>query len=199
MPSAVVTRRWHHGWRCRHPQLVIPTSSRIIRRRRPTAARARRRRPDPKLALASLAIAFGLVLIGYGLVRSVTGDEVTNLPSAIEAISPVPDAVQVPAQTEILVDLEATYAGRLTIDGVDFETVDISTLANEGVEPGAQVDVPAGRVVFDPGNATLRFTPAEGTAIERFAEGNHTVRVTYWPIELGPAHAKDYTWTFHVV
>ena len=159
----------------------------------------RRRRPDPKLALASLAIAFGLVLIGYGLVRSVTGDEVTNLPSAIEAISPVPDAVQVPAQTEILVDLEASYAGRLTIDGAAFETVDISTLTNEGVEPGAQVDVPPGRVVFDPGNATLRFTPAEGTAIERFAEGNHTVRVTYWPIELGPDHAKDYTWTFHVV
>ena len=52
---------------------------------------------------------------------------------------------------------------------------------------------------IDPGNATLRFTPAEGTAIERFAEGNHTVRVTYWPIELGPDHAKDYTWTFHVV
>jgi hypothetical protein len=159
----------------------------------------RRRRPDVKLALASLAIAFGLVLIGYGLVRSVTGDEVTNLPSAIETISPVPDAVQVPAQTEILVDLAASYTGQLTIDGAALETVDISTLTNEGVEPGAQIDVPPGRVVFDPGNATLRFTPAEGTAIERFGEGNHTVRVTYWPIELGRAHAKDYTWTFHVV
>ena len=111
----------------------------------------RRRRPDPKLALASLAIAFGLVLIGYGLVRSVTGDEVTNLPSAIEAISPVPDAVQVPAQTEVLVDLEASYAGRLTIDGAALETVDISTLTNEGVEPGAQVDVPPGRVGVRPG------------------------------------------------
>jgi hypothetical protein len=159
----------------------------------------RRRRFDPKLALASLAIACGLALIGWGLLRSVTGDDVTKLPDAIESISPVPDAVQVPAQTEVVVDMEAGYEGTLQIDGVEFETVDISQLVDGNVETGAQVDVPTGVVVYDPGNATLRFTPAEGTAIERFGPGNHDVRVTYWPIETGPGRARDYIWTFHVV
>ncbi len=158
-----------------------------------------RRRFDPKLALASLAIAFGVVLIVFGLMRSVTGDEVTNLPDEIEAIDPVPDAVQVPAQTEVVVDLTAGYAGRLQIDGADLDTVDVGALRSDDIEPGAQVDVPPGKVVYDPGSATLRFTPAPDTAIERFGPGNHTVRVTFWPVELGPDHARDYTWTFHVV
>lgn len=158
-----------------------------------------RRRIDVKLGLASVVIALGLTLIGFGLVRSVTGDDVTKLPDAIEAISPVPDAVQVPSQTEVLVDMEAGYEGRLVIDGVEFDTVDVSTLRRDDVEPGAQIDVPAGVVVYDSGNATLRFTPERDTAIERFGQGNHTVRVVYWPIEQGPGRSSTYTWTFHVV
>jgi hypothetical protein len=159
----------------------------------------RRRRFDVQLAIASLVIACGLALIVFGLLRSVTGDDVTKLPDAIESISPVPDAVQVPSQTDVFVDMDAGYGGRLEIDGVSFDTVDLDTLRTADIEPGAQVDVPAGVVVYDAGNATLRFTPARDTAIERFAEGNHTVRVEYWRLEQGPGRAKSYTWTFHVV
>ena len=52
--------------------------------------RARLQRLDRKLLLASLAIAVGVVLIAIGLLRSVSGDEVTQLPDAIESITPRP-------------------------------------------------------------------------------------------------------------
>ena len=69
----------------------VDICSRSPRCRRGPPGASARQRSEPEaspparpgsLALASLAIAFGLVLIGFGLVRSVTGDDVTNLPVA---------------------------------------------------------------------------------------------------------------------
>lgn len=157
------------------------------------------RRPfDWKLALASLPIAVGVFLIAFGLIRSQTGDDVSDLPDAIEDIHPTPDAVQVLAQTDVLVDLADGYEGRLTVDGLDFETRRLEDFANIDVEPGTQIDVPPG-VVFEPGNSTLRFTPGAGIAIETFEQGLHTVRVVYWRTEIGEQEARSYTWTFNVV
>jgi hypothetical protein len=158
----------------------------------------RRRRIDRKLAVASLAIAVGLVMIGWALIRSVTGDEVTNLPSAIEQISPVPDAVQVLAQTQIVVDLVEGYEGRMTVDGVEFPTQRMENLTNDDVEPGAQVEIPPG-VVFEPGNDTLTFTPGPGIELEEFDDGVHRVTVVYWPVESGEGAARSYSWAFTVV
>ncbi len=123
------------------------------------------RRIDRKLAVASLAIAVGLVLIGWAVVRGVTGDDVSQLPDAIERIAPVPDAVQVLAQSQVVVDLAEGYEGRLRIDGVDFPTLRMEDLTNDDVEPGEQVEIPPG-VVFEPGNDTLTFTPGPGIEIE---------------------------------
>jgi hypothetical protein len=158
----------------------------------------RRRRIDRKLAVASLAIAVGLVMIGWAVVRGVTGDEVSNLPDAIERISPLPDAVQVLAQTQIVVDLAEGYEGRMTVDGVEFPTLRLEELTNDDVEPGAQVEIPAG-VVFEPGNDTLTFTPGAGIEIEQFEDGLHRATVVYWPVERGEAAARSYSWTFNVV
>lgn len=163
----------------------------------PERRRARFRKIDPKLMLASLAIAIGLVLIGFGLLTGVTGDEVTNLPPEIEQIAPVPDAVQVPQQTQVTVDLESGFFGRLVIDGVALETVTLGEGSIE-VEPGQQVDLGPG-VIYEPGNATLTFTPTEDGPIDTFAPGEHTVEVVYWDLELGEARAEDYDWTFVVV
>jgi hypothetical protein len=162
--------------------------------------RGPKKRPfDPKLAVASLAIASGLVLIGWGVMRSVTGDEVTKLPGAIESIDPVPDAVQVPSQTAIVVDLAEGYTGRLVIDGVAYETVARSGLLAAEPEPGTQVDVPAG-VLFDDGNDTLTFSPGDEVGFDEFAEGNHQVQVIYWKLIDGEGPtARSYIWTFHVV
>jgi hypothetical protein len=160
--------------------------------------RGERRRIDRKLLLASIAIALGIVLIGVALVRSVTGDEAADLPSAIESVIPVPSAVQVPQQSQVIVDLETGYEGRLIVDDVALDTVRLDDLAAIDVEPGEQVDVPPG-AVFEPGNGTLTYTPAEGAPVERLAPGNHVVTVIYWLSEEGPSRARSYSWSFTAV
>ena len=45
-------------------------------------------RLDPKLLLASMGLSAGLVLFIAGLNIGLTGRDATNLPDAIEAISP---------------------------------------------------------------------------------------------------------------
>jgi hypothetical protein len=172
----------------RHDEVVKP----------PPVRRRRRLAIDTKLAVASLAIAIGLVLIGWAVRRGVTGDDVSELPDAIERIVPVPDAVQVLAQSQVVVDLEEGYEGRLSIDGLDFPTMRMEDLTDDDVEPGEQVEIPPG-VVFEPGNDTLTFTPGPGIEIERFDDGVHDVRVIYWPVERGEGAARSYSWSFTVV
>jgi hypothetical protein len=164
----------------------------------PPPERRWRGRIDGKLAGASVAIAVGLVLIGYAVARSVTGDEVTHLPAAIERISPVPDAVQVLAQSQVVVDLAEGFEGRMTVDGVEFPTQRMEDLTNDNVEPGTQVEIPPG-VVLEPGNDTLTFTPGPGIDVEKFDDGVHRVTVIYWPTERGEGAARSYSWSFTVV
>lgn len=157
------------------------------------------RRPfDWKLWIACLPIAAGVLLIAFGLATSITGDDVTKLPTAIESISPPPDAVQVLAQSNVVVDLDEGYEGRLTVDGIDFPTRTLEEFSSANVEPGTQVDIPAG-VLFEPGNDTLTFTPGPDIEITRFGEGTHTVRVEYWRATVGEQEARSYTWTFNVI
>jgi hypothetical protein len=136
--------------------------------------------------------------LGYAVVRGVTGDEVTHLPAAIERISPVPDAVQVLAQSQVVVDLAEGFEGRMTVDGVEFPTQRMEDLTNDNVEPGTQVEIPPG-VVFEPGNDTLTFTPGPGIDLEKFDDGVHRVTVIYWPIERGEGAARSYSWSFTAV
>ena len=166
----------------------------------PPADAAPRRRPfDWKLWIASLPIALGVLLIAYGLSVSITGDEATKLPDQIESISPVPDAVQVLSQTNVVVDLAEGYEGTLEIDGVAFPTqrLDEFNRSND-VAPGTQIDIPAG-VLFEAGNDTLTFTPGPDIEITTFTEGNHTVEVVYWRTSVGEQEARSFRWTFNVL
>lgn len=165
---------------------------------RPAGVLARLRRLDRSLLVASLALAVGLVLIGLAVVGSVTGDEAADLPDSIEDITPAPDAVQVLQQTQVVVDLAEGYEGQLSVDGVALDTIRLDELAAVDIEPGEQVDVPPG-AVFEPGNGTLTFTPGEGTAVEAFAPGSHTVSVVYWRTIEGRDAARTYGWIFEVV
>jgi len=157
-----------------------------------------RRRFDRTLLFASLGLTVGMVLIVLGLLRSVTGDEVTNLPDAIEEINPTPDAAQVLQQTSVSVDLAEGYEGELTVDGVALETIRLDELSPIDAEPGEQIDVPPG-AIFEPGNGTLSFRPGEGTGIDSFDPGVHNVTVRYWRSVEGPDSARSYTWTFMVI
>jgi hypothetical protein len=179
--------RW--GYRLNHAILWDVATSTAV------SSQRSRRRIDPKLLAASLVIAVGLVLIGYALLRAVTGDEAANLPPAVEEVTPTPSAIQVPQQSQIVADLKAGYEGRLVIDGVQLPTIRLDQLGSVDIKPGEQIDVPPG-VLYEPGNATLTYTPSENAPIERFESGPHTVTVIYWLSEQGPSRARSFTWTF---
>ncbi len=160
-----------------------------------------RRRIDRGLLIASIAISIGLVLVGFGVVVSVTGDEAANLPDEIESVVPVPDAVQALSQTNVVVDLQSGFTGELIIDGVTIPTIDlfeVDRAAELDLEPGRQVSLPPA-TVYEAGNATLTYTPSDGAPIESFESGRHEVRVVFWPIEEGRSSASSFTWTFNVV
>lgn len=156
------------------------------------------KRLDKKLLVASLLIAIGLVLIGFAVSRGVTGNEAAHLPAAVEEITPVFDAIQVPQQTTVVADLANGYQGRLVIDDVALPTIRADEVDSQDVKPGEQVKIPPG-VRFEPGNATLSFTPGAGQAIKNFDAGRHTVVVIYWRTIEGERTARSYTWSFTTV
>ena len=139
------------------------------------------------------------MLIGWAVVRGVTGDDVSELPDAIESIAPVPDAVQVLAQSQVVVDLDEGYEGRLRIDGIDFPTLRMEDLTNDDVEPGEQVEIPPG-VVFEPGNDTLTFTPGPGHRDRALRRGPPPAsRSCTGPSSAAKAPPAATRWTFNVV
>jgi hypothetical protein len=163
-----------------------------------TPPKARRRRPDKTLLIASLVVGLGLALVTRGLLIGVTGDDRSPLPPLIEEVRPVPEAEQALSQTSVFVDLAPGYTGVLIIDDVEIETIDVSEVANDRVEPGEQVSIPAG-AVYERGNATLSFTPGAGAPIEEFSEGLHRATVLYWRLDETRQRARTYTWTFNVI
>lgn len=158
-----------------------------------------RRRIDKGLLGVSLVIAFGVVMIGRGIAISITGDERENLPEAVEAVDPVPEAVQVLNQTRVYADLAFGYTGVFIIDGIELPTVDIGDIAAATeVQPGQQVIVPPD-TVYEAGNATLSFLPSDDAMITEFSSGLHRVQLVYWKIEDGRGRARTFTWTFNAV
>jgi len=160
------------------------------------------RRFDFKLLLASFGVAVGIVAIVWGVSSSVTGDEQQALPDAIESIDPVRGSTQVLQQSNVFVDLAEGYEGELTIDGVSIPVVSLDELSSTpGVDtpqPGEQITLPP-VALYEPGNATITYSPVEDGPIEKFDTGQHTATVVYWPIEEGKTKARSFTWDFYVV
>ena len=193
------TSRHHGGVATPSDELVVPEDRAPVVA--PSEAPARRgwwRRLDKKLFAASLVIAVGVVLIGFALAASVTGNEAAHLPAAVEEITPAYEAIQVPQQVTVIVDLQGGYFGYLVIDGVELPTVRLDEVGSQDIEPGEQVVFPPG-ARFEPGNATLTFTPGADQVFDAFDAGSHTVRVVYWKEIEGPDTARSYSWSFTVV
>ena len=154
------------------------------------------RRINLRVLAVSVVIGGGLLLIVLGVMTAVTGSEAYELPDEIEEVDPVPNAVRVPAQTRVFVDLLTGYTGVLVIDGLELPVSDLGEL-NENAQPGQQVTLPP-TVIFEPGNNTLTFVPTEGAPIEEFTQGEHRATVIYWKISESRATSQSFTWTFNV-
>jgi hypothetical protein len=160
-----------------------------------------KRRPDRGLLIASLAIAFGLIMVIFAVTTARTGNDGIDRPDAIESVQPVENAVQVLQQERVVVDLRSGYEARLVIDGIELPTTVIGESDVDPFEqpaPGEQIDLPT-TAVFDPGNNVISFQPVEGALIESFTEGLHEAQVIFWKIEEGPEQALSYRWEFTVI
>ena len=145
-----------------------------------------------------MVIALGLVFVVLGINASVTGDDAQKLPKELESIHPVRNATQVQQQEQIQVDMIDGYYGELSVNGVAIDTVNLADISQDQTEPGAQVSLPK-VTIFEPGNYTLTYTPADGAPVEEFITGINTATVTYWKITEGPNFAKQFTWQFDVI
>ena len=177
---------------------AIPVAPGIMEAMRALRARLRSRRPvDRGLLAASLGIALGVVAIGYALLTATSASDRT-LPEGIESVLPVQDAPQALAQTQVIVDLVEGYIGEMTIDGTALETIRLDEVPQPA--PGAQPEFELSPgAVYEPGNATLTFTPSDNAEIERFASGRHQISVVYWPLEEGRDAARTFIWYFTAV
>jgi hypothetical protein len=161
----------------------------------------RRRRLDRGLLAASIVIAAGLMLIVWGVMVAITGDEGIDRPDAIESVQPVENAIQVLQQERIVVDLAPGYEARLILDGVELPTAVIGQAdvdPDVQVRPGQQIELPR-TAIFDPGNAVISFQPTTGAPVETLEQGTREVTVVYWRVEDGPQQARRYTWRFEVI
>lgn len=176
----------------------IPDDADVSEPADPAPAPGRWRRPDRTTVLMILLLLVGSLFVARGLLIGITGDDRADLPTYIESVQPVPEAVQVLNQSSVFVDLADGYTGVLVIDGVEIETIDIEEIARTDIEPGQQVELPA-VTRYEQGNATLTFTPNASAPITEFDDGEHTVEVICWRIDEGRRFARSYTWTFTVV
>lgn len=151
---------------------------------------------DPKLLLASMGLSAGAVLVVMGLSTGLTGREATNLPDAIENISPG-EGERVLRQSQIIVDFIDGYEATLYIDGIELPTTRLDELVSSGTAPapGAQIDLPP-TAIYDPGNFTISYLPQAGAPIEELKQGEHSGKVRYWKIGQSENKSRVYTWKF---
>ncbi len=156
------------------------------------------RRVDRSLILLIALLGVGAFFLVRGVLVGITGDERVDLPTFVESVDPVPEAVQVLNQSNVFVDLATGYTGVLVIDGTELETQNVDELGRVDIELGQQVDLPP-VTIFEPGNSTLTFTPNAGAPISQFLDGEHIVEVIYWRIDESRQRARSFTWSFTVV
>ena len=153
---------------------------------------------DYKLLIISVGISAGLVLFVIGMSTGLSGRDATNLPEAIEQISPG-QGDQVLQQSQIIVDFIEGYTATLTIDGIELPTTRLDEVVATGkqIAPGAQVNLPP-TAIFDVGNYIISYLPQPGAPIAELTQGEHKGSVRYWFIKDGENTSRTYSWTFYI-
>ena len=83
---------------------------------------------DYKLLVISVGISAGLVLFVLGVRSGLSGRDATNLPEAIEQISPG-QGERVLRQSQVIIDFIEGYTATLTIDGIELPTTRLDELS----------------------------------------------------------------------
>jgi hypothetical protein len=151
---------------------------------------------DYKLLVISVGISAGLVLFVLGVRSGLSGRDATNLPEAIEQISPG-QGERVLRQSQVIVDFIEGYTATLTIDVIELPTTRLDEVVATGkqIAPGAQINLPP-TAIFDAGNYIISYLPQPGAPIAELAQGQHTGSVRFWLIKDGENSSRTYSWTF---
>ena len=151
---------------------------------------------DYKLLIISTGISAGLVMFVLGARTGLTGRDSSNLPDAIEQISPG-QGERVLRQSQVIVDFVEGYTATLTIDGIELPTTRLDEVVATGkqITPGAQITLPP-TAIFDAGNYIISYLPQPGAPIAELVQGQHTGSVRFWLIRDGEGSSRTYSWTF---
>lgn len=115
----------------------------------------------------------GIAAVALGVVFSTDGEQ-TELPGALEDVSPDPGAL-VPPQASIEIDLEVGYEATIFVD-----------------------DFPISNARFVEATGVYRWTPSQtDPVITEWSSGEHTIRVV-WDTYTGLPDPGSFEWTFRV-
>jgi hypothetical protein len=156
------------------PELEMSVADSAAHRR---AERAAERAPlKARIAIGLLVLGCLVgVTWGFGSTKNQTEGQ---LPSSIESVSPVNNALTVPAQSTITVNLKFGYDADLIIDGVE---------------------IPRDQTKYDKATAELRFTPGPDKDLKVLPGGTRRAMIVYWPLTgTREANGEIYQWTFSV-
>jgi hypothetical protein len=144
---------------------------------------------DKRRLLVSLLVTVGIGSIVYGFASAQTGNDCVTDKTSIERIEPG-CGDRILRQSEVGADLKAGLNGTLTIDGVELPTFDVNT--------ASPTDADRLKAQYDEGTGTILFTPRPGALIEEFTAGQHTIVLTYGPVDQ-PDTRQSFSWTFDVL
>ncbi len=120
------------------------------------------------------ALAIAAALFGTAIVVYLGNPRTTDLPVAIQEVSPVAQSTVV-LQSDVVVDLAAGYTAEIDINGVPIPEDEITEVLALN---------------------QIRFSPGAGKTLERLFTEQNCVRVNYWLIVQGPLNTQTYTWCF---
>ena len=133
----------------------------------------------PLIVRIGVGLLVGLCIVGviwgFGSEKNQTG---AQPPAELEAVSPLPEALTVPSQSSISVDMKFGYDATLILDGVE---------------------IPKDQTVYEKATAVLRFTPGPDTDVHSLPGGVRRVTAIYWPVQSDrETSGKPFSWTFTV-